>query len=174
MNEQALRKASREELLELLKESTKERERLLADMEAMRKEVEEARAKMQEHLVAVEEAGSIAEAAAQISGVFAAAQKTADIYIANIRQRQEEQEEACKQKQAESERLASKMVAEAEQKCLRMEEETKKRCQELYRTAEQDANRRWDEMYKQLAQLQDKTSQVEKLLTEQPKRRWKR
>lgn len=140
----------------------------------MRQEVEEARAKMQERIVAVEEAGSVADAAAQITGVFAAAQETADIYLANIRKRQEEQEEACRQKQEESERLAAQMVADAEQKCRQMEEDARKRCQELYRAAEQDANRRWDEMYSQLSQLQDKTAQVEKLLTEPPKRRWKR
>lgn len=174
MNEQALRKASREELLELLLESTKEKERLLADMEAMRKEVAETRAKMQEYTIAVEEAGSIADAAAQVSGVFTAAQKTADIYLANIRRRQEEQEEACKRKQAESEQLAAEMLAKAEKQCSQMERETKMRCEELYRAAEQDANRRWDDMTKQLGQLQDKTSEVEKLLTEKPKRRWKR
>lgn len=174
MNEKALRKASRQELLELLLESTKEKERLLADMEAMRKEVAETRAKMQEYTVAVEEAGSIADAAAQVSGVFNAAQKTADIYLANIRRRQEEQEEACKKKQVESERLAAEIIAKAEKQCAQMELETKKRCEELYRTAEQDANRRWDEMSKQLEQLRDKTSQVETLLTEKPKRRWKR
>lgn len=137
MNEQALRKASREELLQLLIESTKERERLLAYMEAMRKEVEDTRAKMKGYTVAVEEAGSIAEASVQLSGVFSAAQRAADIYVANIRHLQEEQEAACKQRKADSKRLAGEIIAQAEQKCLQMEQKTKRRCEELYRAAEQ-------------------------------------
>lgn len=173
MDEKALRKASREDLLELLIESAKETDRMRSEMEAMRQEVAAAREKMQEYTVTVQESGSIAEAAAQISGLFAAAQKTADIYLSNIKRREAEQEEACRRREAESERAAGEMIAAAERKCAQMERETQKRCEELYRAAQEDAGRNWNDVLKRLEQIGEKDTHIEQMLEERPKRRWK-
>jgi len=173
MDEKALRKASREDLLELLIESTKEMERMRSEMEAMRQEVSQAREKMQEYTVTVQESGSIADAAAQITGLFAAAQKTADIYLSNMKRRQDEQEEECRRRQAESERAASEMIASAEKKCAQMEQETNKRCEELYRAAQEDAGRNWNDVLRRLTEIGEKDAHIEQLLEERPKRRWK-
>ena len=71
-----LRKLSKTELLELLVEQGRENLALRARLEAAEAELEKRR-------LAMEESGSIAEAALKLSGVFEAAQKAVDIYREN-------------------------------------------------------------------------------------------
>lgn len=173
MNEKALRKASREELLQLLIDSVKEKEQLLEKMDAMQRQVEDANARMQEFNVVTREAGSVAEAAAQVTGLLAAAQKTADLYLANIRRRQSETEATCLKRQEESERLADEMLEKTRQKCEELERETRRRCEELHHAAEQEAGQRWTELHAQLEQLSEKSGRMEELLEKRAKGRWR-
>lgn len=73
----ALRKMKKIELLELLLEQEKEIERLRAENETLHERVDIQRIK-------IENSGSIAEAALQLSGVFEAAQKAADLYLKSV------------------------------------------------------------------------------------------
>lgn len=65
----------------MLVEQSKEVERLKVELESTRAQLEERR-------ILIEKAGSIAEAALQLNGVFAAAQAAADQYLSNIQQLQ--------------------------------------------------------------------------------------
>lgn len=78
MTEQELRKLNRLELLELLLEEVRENERLRAQLA-------EANRKLQDRQIQSERAGSIAQAALQLNGVFEAAQKAAAQYVENVR-----------------------------------------------------------------------------------------
>ena len=73
-----LKHLNRSELLELLIAQTKKTERLQAQLDA-------ANEKLNNEKIAIEKAGSIAEAALQINGVYDAAQKAADQYIVNTK-----------------------------------------------------------------------------------------
>ena len=73
-----LKKLSRHQLLELLLRETKRVEELEA-------ELAEAEKKLRDRRIAELEAGSIAEAALKLNGVFEAAQAAADQYLENIR-----------------------------------------------------------------------------------------
>lgn len=84
MTDRELQRLSRAELLELLLESNKENERL-------RKQLEKAKTLLSEKAIRIEKAGSIAEAALALNGVFEAAQRAADQYLDNIRRMAEEQ-----------------------------------------------------------------------------------
>lgn len=81
VTDKELRKLKRVELLEMLVEQSKEVERLKVELESTRAQLEERR-------ILIEKAGSIAEAALQLNGVFAAAQAAADQYLSNIQQLQ--------------------------------------------------------------------------------------
>lgn len=70
------RSLSRLQLLELLKDAIAENERLKRELDETRKQLEDKR-------IAIEESGSIAEAALRLSGIFEAAQKACDLYQAN-------------------------------------------------------------------------------------------
>lgn len=78
-------KLKRVDLLELLISQGKEIDRLTA-------ELAEAKEELRQRRLIIENAGSIAEAALQINGVFAAAQAAADQYLENIMAMQAEDE----------------------------------------------------------------------------------
>lgn len=78
MTDRELRKLNRRELLELLIEQ----ERELEHLQEMLREAEE---RTQSREIQISEAGSIAEAALMLNGVFEAAQAAADQYLDNLR-----------------------------------------------------------------------------------------
>lgn len=75
-----LRGLSRLQLLELL--ARQERE-----IQALKAELAEKEAALAERRLVMERAGSIAEAALQLNGVFEAAQRAADQYLASVTRR---------------------------------------------------------------------------------------
>lgn len=84
MTERELRKLSRADLLELLLEETKENEKL-------RIQLEQAQEQLADRRILIENAGSIAEAALQLNGVFQAAEEAAAQYLENVRRLSGEQ-----------------------------------------------------------------------------------
>ncbi len=78
MTEKELKKLNRYQLLELIILQTEQ----IADLE---KQLEKARELLESQHVQITQAGSIAEAALQLSGIFEAAQSAADIYLANVK-----------------------------------------------------------------------------------------
>lgn len=78
MTDKELKKLTRLQLLELLVEQGKELDR-------QRTRAERAEKKLRERNVLLGEAGSIAEAALRIQGVFEAAQAAADQYLDSVR-----------------------------------------------------------------------------------------
>ena len=88
MEDRRLRKLTREELLELMLEQSKEIDRL-------RKEVEEAKAVLRDRDHRISSCDSVAQAAAEVSELYHAAQDAVDIYILNIRRICEERAAAA-------------------------------------------------------------------------------
>lgn len=86
MTDRELKKLSRAELLELLLEAKQENEQL-------RKELEETKQLLNSKQILIKNAGSIAEAALALNGIFETAQKAADQYLENVRRMTEEQNE---------------------------------------------------------------------------------
>lgn len=86
MTDRELRKLSRADLLELLLEQSRENEQL-------RKQLEQAEAKLADRKIEIEHAGSIAEAALRLNGVFEAAEQAAAQYLDNVRRIAEESHE---------------------------------------------------------------------------------
>lgn len=82
MTDRELKRLSRADLLEMLIALSKENEQL-------RLELVETQQRLADRMVAIEKAGSIAEAALQLNGVFEAAQNACEQYIANIKARAE-------------------------------------------------------------------------------------
>ena len=99
MTEQELKKLSRKQLLELLLREAERVEELEAQLEILQK-------KLDDKNVGVTQAGSIAEAALRLNGVFEAAQAAADQYLDNIKRlyddeiakAQERESKKCKKK----------------------------------------------------------------------------
>lgn len=78
MTDRELRKLSRKDLLELLLAQSRE-------VDALKDELERTKAALSDRQIHIEKAGSIAEAALRLNGVFEAAQAAADQYLENVR-----------------------------------------------------------------------------------------
>ena len=72
-----------------------EKEKQITDLNF---EIEELKSELQDRKILLEETGSIANAAVQISGVLDAAQKAANIYLENVKEQTENQKKVldCK------------------------------------------------------------------------------
>ena len=136
MTDQELKKLRRSDLLELLIAQEKENERLRSQVEQLEK-------RLADRAIDLEQAGSIAEAALRLNGVFQAAQDAAAQYLENVRRLSGRQEEVCQRLEEESRRAAAQRLEETEEACRRMEADARKKCQELVSSAEASADQYW-------------------------------
>jgi hypothetical protein len=109
MTDRELRRLSRSDLLELLLAQRKENEQLRCILD-------ETQAQLADRTFKIDNAGSIAEASLQLSGIFAAAQDSCQYYTENIKQLSERQAHVCMQMEQETKERCDRMVAEAEMK----------------------------------------------------------
>ena len=79
MTRKELRRLSRAELLEMLIQQEEE-------LNACKEQLARAQAELESRQIKISNAGSIAEAALQLSGIFEAAQRACELYTANIRE----------------------------------------------------------------------------------------
>ena len=107
MTDRELKKLKRNELLEMLIAQIDENERLKHRMEEQKRQ-------LQDRQIAVEQAGSIAEAALKLNGVFEAAQSAAQQYLENVQRLSTEQDSICRRKMVDAEKKAAEILAEAD------------------------------------------------------------
>ena len=81
MNEKELKRLNRKQLLELLLLQIERADKL-------EEQLKQAEAKLESRELSQQQAGSIAEAALKLSGVFEAAQAAADLYLENVKRQQ--------------------------------------------------------------------------------------
>lgn len=107
MTDRELKRLSRSELLEMLIAQMEENEKLKI-------ELKKAQEKANSREITIERAGSIAEAALALNGVFEAAQAAAAQYLENIRRLSGDQENACQRMEAGAGAKAEADCAEAD------------------------------------------------------------
>lgn len=146
MTGKELRKLGRPQLLELLVAQGKE-------LEALKERLAEAEAQLADRRLAIDKAGSIAEASLALSGIFETAEAAAAQYIENIKELSGRQEKICMQREAENREKADEILKKAQrgadlllnsarEECRRLEEDTRKQCRRL----EEDTRRRCEYM----------------------------
>ena len=108
MTDKELKRLSRSELLEMLIAQMKENE-------ALQSRLELAEAQLNDRKIAVEKAGTLAEASLSLNGVFQAAEAAAQQYLENIERMSGQQETICRDMQAEAETKAAEIVREAQE-----------------------------------------------------------
>lgn len=143
MTENELRRLSRADLLELLIQQS-------VELQETRDKLAQAEAALQKKELAINEAGSIAEAALQLNGVFEAAQASCQQYIDNIRLLSQRQATVCAQMEQESRDRAVSMLTETSKKCETMETEAKIRCAEMTSKAKTESQAYWDDVSSKL------------------------
>lgn len=120
MTDRELKKLNRAELLEILVMQGK-------TVEELKERLAQAEHQLEEMDLKIQNAGSIAEASLQLSGVFEAAQRSADMYLDNIRRLNAESQ----QRREEAEQL----YAQTQAKCRELVEKTRASCESIRRRA---------------------------------------
>lgn len=158
MTDKELKRLSRGELLEMLIQQSKELERL-------RKQLDAAESALQNREIAITNAGSIAEAALQLNGVFTAAQDACQQYIENICHLSQNQERICAQRDAESQAEAKRIVEEARKESEALEHETRMMCAEMVTKAKAESQAYWDEVSRRLVAFSTEHAELQQLLS---------
>lgn len=130
MTDKELRKLRRVELLELLVDQA-------AEMEELRRQLDQANEALAQRKIQLEEAGSIAEAALRLNGVFEAADKAAKEYLDSAREMAQKREALLRRTQEEAEEMARELLARTREECRKLEAETRKQCQAMLERAAQ-------------------------------------
>lgn len=159
MTDKELRKLSRVELLEMLFEQSKEVARL-------REELNNAQEQLKSREILIDEAGSIAEAALQVNGIFDVAQEAADQYLDNIQLLSGRQKEICKKIEQESMQRTMSMIEETKQRCQAMEAQTREKCNQMMKKAEEDSREYCNEVRKQLSVFLKQRTKLQELLND--------
>lgn len=107
MTDKELQRLSRGELLHMLIEQVEEN-KVLQDR------LTQAESKLQSRQICIDNAGSLAEAALSLNGIFQAAEASAQQYLENIQLLSSRQESICQNMQMEAEKRAADIVEKAE------------------------------------------------------------
>lgn len=114
MQDKDLRKLSRAELLELLISQTRRVEELEAQLA-------DALGQLEKRQIAIDKAGTLAEASLMLNGVFEATEKAAAQYLENIERLSGQQQRMCDAMEAAARERAKTILEEAEAACLERE-----------------------------------------------------
>ena len=124
MTDKELRKLSRADLIAMMLELAKENQQLREDLEHAHRKLESKR-------ISIEKAGSLADAALQLNGVFEAAEDACSQYARNLQERSSRIQEYC----------------------TRMEQQTQEKCQRMLEQAQQEADAYWEFVRKKAREL---------------------
>ena len=136
MTDKDLRRLSRAELLDILYEQRKRYEDSLAENQALRQQLED-------RTLRIASAGSIAEAAIQVNGVFEAAQAAADQYLASVKAATAE----MMQKTDEAQRQRETILQDAKQQADKIVQDAQAQADKILAEAAQ-VDARWAEFQK--------------------------
>ena len=131
MTPKELKRLSRNDLLEMMLDLSKENEML-------RNENKQLSTQLNARNITIENCGSLAEAALQLNGIFQAAETACAQYTENIHNRSAELEVRCQQ-----------MEQETQERCRKLEEKARKACDALLAQAQAQAKAYLEEARKQ-------------------------
>ena len=151
MEQKDLKKLSRADLLEMLLDQSIELQQLQLKYETAQKALEE-------RVIIVERAGSIAEAALQLNGVFEAAQASAQQYLVSVEAMAKRQETEEDIQQSED------LLKRTQNRCAKMEEDAKQRCAQMLDRAKAESQAYWDEVLAKLDSYYDRRTPLHQKL----------
>lgn len=100
-----LKKLNRRELVDVIYQLKKNEEQ-------MQKQIDALEAQLQDRRIHLSVAGSIAEAATDITGIFSVAQSTADLYLSELASMKEDAQKECEEMIEQAEKKVEVIMAE--------------------------------------------------------------
>ena len=125
MTDKELRKLSRADLIAMMLELAKENQQL-------RDELDKAQRRLESKRISIEKAGSLADAALQLNGVFEAAEDACSQYARNLQERSSQIQEYCARMEQQTQEKCRKMLEQAQQEADAYWEFVRKKARELY------------------------------------------
>lgn len=159
MTEKELRKLGRVELLKLLLEQSKENQTL-------REQLQTAEKALADKTLHIDQAGSIAEASLQLSGVFQAAEEACRQYTENVKQLSQRQESICAQREKESQEQAARILAEARQQAEETTAVAQKQCAEMLEKAKTESQQCWNAISEKITTISNEHAELRHLLSQ--------
>lgn len=147
MTDRQLRKASRSDLIKLLLEEKKINE-------ALHEQIQQMQLRLDSRQLHMNQAGSLAEAALKLSGIFDAAESACQYYTENIRALSGRQEEICRKMEQETREKCDRMLDQAKQMSRVYWDEYTEKCSMYMKTMEEAQRRMETEDYTEPAELQ--------------------
>ena len=129
MTDRQLRKASRLDLLQILLEQRRENE-------SLRQQIAEMEQQLLKRQITIDQAGTLAEAALKLSGIFDAAESACQYYAENIRSLSGRQEEICRTMERETREKCDRMLEQAKQMARVYWDEYKEKCNSYMKSME--------------------------------------
>lgn len=124
--EKELKKLSRRELVDVIYQMKKNEQQLQDEIASLKEELNDKR-------IRISYAGSVADAAADVTQLFSTAQKTADLYLQEIAYRKEETKTECEKMIADAKHRVEQIISEGDMQI----DSIKKRYQIEYEQLEQ-------------------------------------
>lgn len=143
MTDKELKRLSRRELLELLVEQGRE----LRELRQKNTALEEA---LRDRSIKLEKAGSIAEAALALNGVFEAAEAACRQYTESIAELSFKRESICSRMEDEGRGRARVIIENAEKESEAMRRDTVMQCELMIKSAKEQSQKYWDEVSSRL------------------------
>ena len=106
MTDKELRKLSRTDLITIMLDLAKENSQLREELDQVKRELES-------RTIAIQNAGSLAAAAMELSGVFEAAEDACAQYTRNLQDRSSRIQQICDQMEQQTQEKCERMVAQA-------------------------------------------------------------
>lgn len=120
MTEREMRNLSKTELLTIIRDQE-------AEIAQAQTQIAGLQAQLSAREIAIEECGSLAEAALQLNEVFQAAQAAADQYLFNIRERENEVRERVEKQETDAVLQMELRLKDMEARCRKIEAESQKK-----------------------------------------------
>ena len=167
MTDKELQKLKRSELLEIMLGLQNELDWQKKENQELKKKVGELTSKAESRTISIEKAGSIAQAALEMNGVFTAAQQAADVYLENIRKMHEDVEKnyemTLNKAKAEAQQIVDTAKKNAEELKIKSETEYRAKIKE----ADEESSRRINETNalctKKIMETQEKCTAISSL-----------
>lgn len=147
MTQHELKHLRRTDLLEMLLEQNRENEEL-------RSQIEQLQEQQSKRAIMLNKAGSIAEAALQLNGVFEAAQSACDQYIDSVEQLYAQQRVIC-----------DRMEQETKAKCQIMVQDAKEECDRMLARAKCQADAYWSDLFDKMRNNSDSSAMLRALFS---------
>ena len=125
MTDKELRKLSRADLIAMMLELAKENQQLRENLETAQQSLESRR-------ISIEKAGSLADAALQLNGVFEAAEDACSQYARNLQERSRQIQEYCDRMERQTREKCDKMLDQAQREADAYWEFVRGKARELY------------------------------------------